>query len=184
MKPDLRWRPRGAAARICRVYPQRGLDLDNSTKNKEERVNSYSAGAIGGIVGGLAIAALGMTYGAASGRGFWTLPNSIGGIILGPRDEDARSFGVATLVGVALHVLLSAVFGIAIVLLARDFTHAYVATGLGVGAALWLINYVGIGAFHPASREVANVNPVPIALGLHLLFGLITSVVAVLIQRP
>jgi uncharacterized membrane protein YagU involved in acid resistance len=125
-----------------------------------------------------------MTYGAASGRGFWTLPNSIGGIILGPRRGDARSLGVATLVGVALHIVLSAVFGIIIVVLAQDFTHAYVATGLVVGAALWLINYVGIAAIHPGSREVAKLNPVPIAVGLHLLFGLIASVVAVLIQRP
>jgi hypothetical protein len=147
-------------------------------------VNGYFAGAIGGVVGGLAIAALGMAYGAASGRGLWTLPNSIGGIILGPRREYARSFGVATLVGVALHIVLSAIFGVVVVLLAQDFTHAYIATGLVVGVALWLINYVGIGAIHPASREVAKLNPVPIALGLHVLFGLITSVVAVLLQRP
>jgi hypothetical protein len=147
-------------------------------------VNGYFAGAIGGVVGGLAMAALGMAYGAASGRGLWTLPNSIGGIILGPRREGAKSFGVATLLGVALHIVLSAVFGIVIVLLAQDFTHAYVTTGLVVGAALWLINYVGIAAIHPGSREVTKVNPIPIAFGLHLLFGLITSVVAVLIQRP
>jgi hypothetical protein len=147
-------------------------------------VSGYVAGVIGGIVGGLAVAALGMAYGAASGRGLWTLPNSIGGIILGPRRADARSFGVATLVGVALHIVLSAVFGIVIVLLAQDFTHAYLATGLVVGIALWLINYVGIGAIHPGAREVAKLNPVPIALGPHLLFGFITSGVAVLIQRP
>ncbi|WP_374022237.1 hypothetical protein [Mycobacterium sp. HNNTM2301] len=147
-------------------------------------MNGYFAGAIGGIVGGLAIAALSMAYGATSGRGLWTLPNTIGGIILGPRRENARSFGVATLVGVALHIVLSAVFGVAIVLLAQNFTHAYLATGLVAGVAIWLINYVGIGAIHPASREVAKLNPVPIALGLHILFGLITSVVAVLIQQP
>ena len=34
------------------------------------------------------------------------LPNSIGGIILGPRRADAVSFEVATLVGVALHIVL------------------------------------------------------------------------------
>jgi hypothetical protein len=147
-------------------------------------VNGYVAGVIGGIAGGLAIAALGMAYGAASGRGLWGLPNSIGGLILGPRRADARSFGVATLVGVVLHIVLSAAFGIVIVLLAQDFTHAYLATGLVVGAGLWLINYVGVGAIHPGAREVAKLNPVPIALGLHLLFGLIAGAVAVLIQRP
>ena len=146
-------------------------------------MSGYIAGVIGGIVGGITIAALGMAYGAASGRGLWTLPNSIGGIILGPRRADARSFGVATLVGVALHIVLSAAFGLGIVLLAQDFTHAYLATGLVVGAALWLINYVGIGAIHPRAREVAKLNPVPVALGLHLLFGFVTGGVAVLILR-
>ena len=38
--------------------------------------------------------------------------------------------------------------------------------------------------FHSSAREVAKLNPVPVALGLHLLFGLIAGVVAVLIQRP
>ncbi|MCV7395042.1 hypothetical protein [Mycobacterium paraseoulense] len=148
-------------------------------------MSGYVAGAIGGIVGGLAIAALGMAYGAVSGRGVWTLPNRISGIILGPRGAADRLFGLATLVGVALHILLSAVFGVVIVLIAQDFTHAYLASGLVVGVALWLINYVGIGAIHPGAREVAKLNPVPIALGLHLLFGLIAGTVAVLvIQRP
>ncbi|WP_156673036.1 hypothetical protein [Mycobacterium sp. E3251] len=90
---------------------------------------------------------------------------------------------MATLVGVALHILLSAVFGIAIVLLAQDLTHAYLATGLAAGVALWLINYVGIGTIHLGARGVAMVNPVPVGLGLHLLFGFITGVVAVLILR-
>lgn len=146
-------------------------------------MTGYVAGVIGGIVGGLAIAALGMAYGAASGRGLWALPNSIGGLILGPRRADTRVFGVATLVGVALHVLLSAAFGVAIVLLAQGFTHAYLVTGLVAGVALWLINYVAIGAIHLGARGIAKVNPVPIALGLHLLFGFITSVVAVSILR-
>lgn len=147
-------------------------------------MHSYFAGAISGIVGGLAIAALGMGYGVASGRGFWALPNSIGGLILGPKRGGVGSFGVATVIGGALHIVLSAVFGVVIVLLAKDFTHAYLATGLAVGAAIWLINYVGVGAIHPGSRQVAKLNPVPVALGLHLLFGLVTSVVAVLILRP
>lgn len=35
-------------------------------------MSGHMAGAIGGIVGGLAIAALGKAYGAVSGRGLWT----------------------------------------------------------------------------------------------------------------
>ncbi|MCV7257113.1 hypothetical protein [Mycobacterium shimoidei] len=146
-------------------------------------MNGYFAGAISGVVGGLSIAALGMAYGGATGRGLWALPNSIGGLILGPSRGGAKSFGVPTLVGAALHIVFSALFGVIIVVLAQGVTHAYVATGVAAGVALWLINYVGIGAIHAGSREVAKLNPVPIALGLHILFGSITSVIAVLILR-
>ncbi|BBX20803.1 hypothetical protein MTER_02140 [Mycolicibacter terrae] len=145
-------------------------------------MNGIVAGAIGGIVGGLAIAALGMTYGAVSNRGFWALPNAIGGIILGPSRHEARSFGVATVVGISLHVILSAVFGIVIVVVVHEFTHAYIATGVVGGLALWLVNYVGIGTIHRGSRDVAELNPVPVALGLHVLFGLIAGLVAASIQ--
>jgi hypothetical protein len=145
-------------------------------------MNALFAGAIGGIVGGLTIAALGMAYGALTGRGLWALPNAIGGILLGARREDARSFGIATLVGATLHVVLSAAFGIVIALIAQRFTHAYAATGAVAGVVLWAVNYLGIGSIHRGSREVAQLNPVPVAVGLHVVFGLIAGAVAVSVQ--
>lgn len=141
-------------------------------------MSAVSAGAIGGIVGGLVIAAMGMLYGAASGRGLWALPNRIGGIVLGPRSRETEALGVSTVVGVLLHMLLSAVYGVLIVLIARNLTDAYVLTGLIVGIVIWLANYYVIGSFHAGSREVARLNPVPIALALHALFGAIAGAVA------
>lgn len=135
----------------------------------------YSAGALAGIIGGLTIAALGMVYGAATGRNFWSLPNGIGGLVLGAGRGDTRGFGLPTLTGVGLHMLLSAAYGIAIVLLAQGLTHEYAITGVVFGLAVWIFNYYGVGAVHAASRKLAGLNPVPIALLLHGIFGLIAG---------
>lgn len=141
-------------------------------------MNEIFAGVMGGIVGGLAIAAVGMIYGALSGRGFWALPNVIGGILLGPAHAATRSLGVPTVIGVVLHAILSAIYGVVIVLIGQHVTHALVLTGVGVGIIVWIVNYYGVGSIHAGSRQVAMLNPVPVALVLHALFGLIASLVA------
>lgn len=133
------------------------------------------AGCIGGMVGGMAIAALGMSYGAATSRGLWALPNRIGGLLLGPRPVGQEVFGTSTVMGVLLHLLLSAAYGIAIVLIARNLTHNYAVTGLAVGVAIWIVNYYGVGAIHAASRQIAQLNPAPVALALHALYGIIAG---------
>ena len=75
---------------------------------------SALAGAIGGRVNRRL---LGMIYSAAVGGGFWSLPNSIGGIVLGPKAGDTRSLGWVTLVGMVFHIALSVLYGVAIVCL-------------------------------------------------------------------
>lgn len=142
-------------------------------------MNELIAGVVGGIVGGLAIAVLGMAYGALSGRGFWALPNVIGGILLGLERAASRSFGVATLVGALLHLVLSAIYGVVIVVIGLHVTHALVLTGVVIGILVWLVNYYGVGAIHAGSRQVAMLNPAPVALLLHAFFGLITALTAV-----
>lgn len=136
------------------------------------------AGIVGGIVGGLAIAALGMVYGALSGRGFWALPNVIGGLVLGPERATSGSFGVATLIGAVLHLILSAIYGVVIAIVGLHLTHSLVPTGILIGILVWVANYYGVGSFHAGSRQVAILNPAPVALVLHALFGLITALVA------
>lgn len=141
-------------------------------------MDNYIAGAVAGIAGGLTIAAVGMVYGAATGRGLFSLPNGIGGLVLGSARGDTRSFGVPTVTGVGLHMVLSAIYGVIIILLAQNVTGEYLMTGTVVGVALWLFNYYGVGAVHDGSKKLAGLNPVPVALFLHALFGAVAGIVA------
>jgi len=118
-----------------------------------------------------------MVYGAARGNGFWTLPNGIGGIASGPEAGDTRQFGLATLTGVGLHMVLSALYGIATVILAPELGIGFIATGTLVGLVMWIINYYVIGAVHSGSRKLAGLNPVWMAFLLHALYGAVVGLV-------
>ncbi len=135
----------------------------------------FALAAAAGIIGGITIAAVGMVYRAAIGGGFWSLPNGIGGIALGPQAGTSRAFGATTVTGVGLHMVLSAVYGVAILLLAQTFGIGLVGTGLLVGTAVWLFNYYAVGAVHPGSKQLAQLNPVGVAFFLHALFGVVAG---------
>ncbi len=133
--------------------------------------------AIAGIVGGVAIAGVGMVYRAAIGKGFWSLPNGIGGIVLGAEAGAKLPFGIATLTGVALHMLLSAIYGIVIAALAPLLGLGFIVTGFLVGVSVWLFNYYVVGAVHAGSKHLAELNPVWMAFLLHALYGVVAGVV-------
>jgi hypothetical protein len=141
-------------------------------------MNGYELGAFAGVLGGVAIAGVGMVYRAAIGGGFWSLPNGIGGIALGPERGDSSAFGLPTVTGVGLHMVLSAVYGAVTVWLAHMITHEWILTGFSVGVAVWLFNYYVVGRFHAGAKKLSELNPVWVAFVLHALFGLITGVVA------
>jgi hypothetical protein len=126
----------------------------------------------------MTIAAVGMVYSAVTGSGFWSLPNVIGGIVLGPSRGDSRDLGVATVSGIGFHMVLSAIYGIAIVWLGLNVTHNFIYTGILVGIAIWLINSYGIGSFHAGAHRYAQFNPVWFSFVLHVLYGYVTGLVA------
>jgi len=133
-------------------------------------------GAIAGIAGGLAIAAVGMVLDAALGIGFWALPDAIGGIVLGP--GAGTGLGLATLVGVVVHMVLSAGFGAATLFAIRRITREYLATAVAMGLGLWLVNYYVVGQLSAGAHAVASLNPIWMGGGLHALFGAVTGGVA------
>jgi len=141
-------------------------------------------GALAGIIGGLAIAATGMGLSAIRGAGFWSLPNGIGGIVSGPAAGATRDFGAITVTGVLLHMALSAIFGVATLFAVRRLTREYLRTGIASGLALWLFNYYFIGLFVPGAHALAELNPVWIGGGLHLLFGAVFGIAAKQLDRP
>ncbi len=106
------------------------------------------------------------------------MPNAIGGVALGPEAGATRALGVTTLTGVTLHVILSAIYGIATVLIARQLGSNYIVVGVVLGIALWAVNYVGIASVHAGSRGLAKLNPVGMAVGLHVIFGAVTGLAA------
>jgi hypothetical protein len=103
------------------------------------------------------------------GGGFWSLPNSIGDIVLGPEAGDTRSLGLVTLVGMVFHIALSVLYGVAIV---------YVITGISVGILIWLFNHLFVGALLPGAKKHAEFNPLWLAISLHALYGAIAGAVA------
>ena len=141
------------------------------------------SGLVAGIAGGLAIAAVGMVLGALLGTGFWSLPNAIGGIALGPTAGATRDFGLITLVGVMLHMGLSAGYGVFTRGVIRYLTREHLLTAVAAAIALWVVNYYVIGAFVPGARAMAALNPVWMALGLHVLFGAVVGVVSRTLDR-
>ena len=141
-------------------------------------MNEFLYPALAGVVGGVTIAGVGMIYRTIVDGGFWTLPNGIGGIVLGAERGASRDFGLPTLTGVGLHMVLSAIYGIVIVLLAPRIGIGLVPMGLAVGIAVWLFNYYVVGAVHEGSRKLSQLNPVWMAFFLHALFGFVTAVVA------
>ncbi|MER9757133.1 hypothetical protein NKJ46_27555 [Mesorhizobium sp. M0166] len=160
--------------------------------------------ALAGIVGGVAVAGVGMIYSAVTGGGFWSLPNRIGGILAGAEAGNTRSFGMVTLVGVYFHMLLSAICGIAIVYFAHQLNIGFVFAGIAVGIFFWLFNHFLIGSASEGARKHVQFNPVwlvievlvtpairlRIALGvldvtflLHVLYGAVTGLVAIALIR-
>jgi hypothetical protein len=144
----------------------------------------FGHGALAGIIGGLVIAATGMGLSAVRGAGFWSLPNGIGGILSGPAAGATRDLGVITLTGVLLHMALSAIFGVVTLFAIRRVTREYLGTGIVFGLALWLFNYYFIGLFVPGAHALAELNPVWIGGGLHLLFGAVCGIAAKRLDEP
>jgi hypothetical protein len=138
---------------------------------------NYLLSALAGIIGGVTIAVIGMLYSAATGGGLWTLPNSIGGILLGAKSGETRSFGVVTLIGVGFHMILSAAYGIATLYLGRQLNVGFVYVGVAVGLFVWLFNHFLIGQLTQGFRKHVQFNPVWLAAALHVLYGAVTGLV-------
>ena len=141
------------------------------------------AGALAGLVGGLAMAAFACVYAAIFGLGFWTPTKAIAATMFG---LDMFAAGAsAALIGIAIHVALSMTLGIAFALATpREVGPApAVAFGLGAGVAiLILMNLVVLPIVNPnfgfhlmwgsaPGTPFENQEPVGVAFAMHLIFG-------------
>ncbi|SIO64430.1 hypothetical protein SAMN05443247_10388 [Bradyrhizobium erythrophlei] len=98
---------------------------------------------------------------------------------MGAGAGDTRSFGVGTLVGIGVHMALSAAYRIATVYRARQLDIAFVYAGVAVRIVFWLFNHFLIGSATAGARKHVEFDPAWLACGLHALYGAVTGLVAI-----
>ena len=98
------------------------------------------AGAVAGVVAGLVFAALSMMYAAVAGPGVWAPPRMIATIV---GFEMAPVFGaVPVIVGLMLHMMLSAIYGAVFAVVMGSAGRALVlGAGIAFGLTLYVINF-------------------------------------------
>lgn len=130
------------------------------------------AGIVSGVIGGLAMAAYAMVAGVVLGQGAFAVPQLIGAVFRGP--EALLQPPSATLIGIGVHVLTAAAFGVLFATLVRRDTPAPVAMLAGVAYALGvfvLMVFVVVPIVNPvmANRVSMMVGTV---LMMHVIYGL------------
>ncbi|HVA26908.1 MAG TPA: hypothetical protein VNF68_01945 [Candidatus Baltobacteraceae bacterium] len=138
---------------------------------------SYLSGAIAGLLGGIAMALVAMMATAALGMGLFAAPIMIGGIALGPAAVMGGGVEII-IVGLALHMMLSIVFGLFYALVVNAWTHEIWTTGIVLALALWIFNFYGVGAILPGAHLMAQNEPLLLAVMTHLVFGAVMAFVA------
>ena len=146
------------------------------------------AGAVSGLVGGVAMALFATIYAAWAGLGFWTPVEAIAQTVLGQTMTGAS----AVIVGVAIHVAVSMLFGVLFALITpRDVAGApAIVFGTFAGLAILIImNLVIVPVINPLSREHLmwgsrpGALPVWVAFVIHMIYGLGLSLAPSLRRR-
>lgn len=107
-----------------------------------EEIYPYSAGVVGGILGGAAMAFVAIISGFLMGRGPWYPLNLVGATLVRSMQtapaEVLSQFHLQTLIaGFALHMLLSATIGLLFALLLPTLPRPAWLWSLVIGTALW-----------------------------------------------
>ena len=129
-------------------------------------------GAIGGIVAGIPFAVITMWFASTTGGGWLAPLKLISTIVLG---ADALQAGTAQpWVGVAVHMVLSALLGMAFGLIAPTLRTNGTAALVGTvyGALLYVVNFLIIGNTILPQFQMPNQ---PFELVMHIVFGTLLS---------
>jgi hypothetical protein len=148
------------------------------------RLPRVFAGAVGGLVGGAAMAVPAVLWAAASGRGFWYPINVLAGMLLPePGNLDAAELGRFHadwfLAAGAVHAVLSVIFGVLFALVTPRLPHipGPLAWGGLVLPLLWTgTSYALMGVVNPVLQERVDW---PWFIASQFVFGVVAAVVVV-----
>ncbi|HEY1012768.1 MAG TPA: DUF6789 family protein [Herpetosiphonaceae bacterium] len=97
-------------------------------------------GAAGGAIAGLAQTAVAMIYGLLNGRSLLSFPNLLG--TLAGQPDTFNGFGLQTLLGIIVNVLILAGLGALFAVIARTFEgKQLVYSALAFGLVAWAVGY-------------------------------------------
>ncbi len=156
------------------------MATERSTAGAHVDAGTWAAsGIIGGIIAGVAMAMVAMVWMALAGQGFFKPMDLIASILLGKSAIQPGFQIIPEVVGMAVHVMLSAAFGFVFafaVSRASWSRGAIIGVALAYGLLLWIVNVVIIDAnFIPAGLSLA---PSRLVVIVHLVYGLVLGIVA------
>ncbi len=126
--------------------------------------------ALAGLVAGLVMAMIAMIATLTMGMGAMAMPDMIGGLILGP-GVSMTGGALVTFVGLLLHMMLSALFGVLYAVIVKHVTHEFLFTAIAYGLALWIVNFYVVGNILPNAGAFAQHDPLFLAVLTHLAYG-------------
>ncbi len=137
------------------------------------------AGALAGLTGGAVMAMLSMVLMWLTGGGFWAPLNLIAHTFWRSAPLNGTFSAAALIIGLAIHMMMAAFFGLVIVLVARHLPGVrsiVVAVGLLLVGAVWPAMQYGLWrAIDPVAAR--DFTPWVLAIG-HLMFGILAATIA------
>jgi hypothetical protein len=144
--------------------------------------SAVRTGVVGGILGGVLMAAWLMFFLWLTGAGFWTLLNLITNTFLRSAPLGPRFSLSSLVIGLVVHVLMSVLFGVIIATAASRLPGSrslVIAGGALFGAVLWAVMQYGI--WRAVDAPAARVITPWLFSSAHLLFGLLVATVAAIV---
>ncbi|WP_188186867.1 DUF6789 family protein [Nonomuraea sp. SYSU D8015] len=145
------------------------------------------AGVLGGLVGGMVMAACCMVMLYATGEGLWAPLNYIAHTFWRQAPLDGTWNSTAAVIGIAMHLLMSLLLGVLFALLAARVRPAprrlssWALAGMLYGLTLWVINHYLL--WPMVDRAAAQAfTPWVFAVG-HLIYGLALGWMVAMISR-
>ena len=151
-----------------------------STRAHADAGTWVATGILGGIVAGIAMAMVAMVWMALAGEGFWKPLSVIASILMGKGVISGSFELIPDLVGMMVHLLLSAVFGLAFTFVVRNIpwpSVGVIGAAIAYALLLWIVNVRVIDAnLIPAGLSLA---PTPLVIVVHLVYGVVLGLIVV-----